>query len=292
MPGAPWPARPRMRRGLQMERGRKGRRHADGPCQVAQRQCGGWDGGIQKTLPGKTSRPRTARVKQGGGQAGQPGPGPDLSQVAARKNLNETAFFFPHLLADSEGRVKLEFTMPEALTKWKFLGFAHDAELRGGLLGRRSGHRQGPHGPAQSAAVPPRRRRAGVHRQGHQPVGGPAKRHGAAEFCQRPHGQIDRRLPRQYGHRSGFRAGIQGIAQFLLAADRPRQFVRRGDQLQGRRLDRPHLRRRRGAAAGARPPHARHGIAAAADPRPAEQGIQVRPAAQIGRSPRPCRARA
>ena len=24
--------------------------------------------------------------------------------------------------------------MPEALTKWKFLGFAHDAQLRGGLL--------------------------------------------------------------------------------------------------------------------------------------------------------------
>ncbi len=57
-----------------------------------------------------------------------------MSQVSARKNLNETAFFFPHLLSDAEGRVKLEFTMPEALTKWKFLGFAHDAELRGGLL--------------------------------------------------------------------------------------------------------------------------------------------------------------
>ena len=65
---------------------------------------------------------------------GQPGQGPDLSQVSARKNLNETAFFFPHLLSDAEGRVKLEFSMPEALTKWKFLGFAHDAELRGGLL--------------------------------------------------------------------------------------------------------------------------------------------------------------
>ena len=71
----------------------------------------------------------------GGGQPGPgPGPGPDLSQVAARKNLNETAFFFPHLLSDAEGRVKLEFSMPEALTKWKFLGFAHDADLRGGLL--------------------------------------------------------------------------------------------------------------------------------------------------------------
>ena len=33
-----------------------------------------------------------------GGDGGQP-PGPDLSKVSARKNLNETAFFFPHLIA-------------------------------------------------------------------------------------------------------------------------------------------------------------------------------------------------
>ena len=28
----------------------------------------------------------------------------------------------------------MEFTMPEALTKWKFLGFAHDKEMRSGFL--------------------------------------------------------------------------------------------------------------------------------------------------------------
>ena len=60
--------------------------------------------------------------------------GPDLSQVAARKNLNETAFFFPQLISDAEGRVKLEFTMPEALTQWRFMGFAHDRDLRSGYL--------------------------------------------------------------------------------------------------------------------------------------------------------------
>lgn len=59
---------------------------------------------------------------------------PDLSKVSARTNLSETAFFFPHLLADDNGTVKLEFTMPEALTKWKFMGFAHDARLRSGYL--------------------------------------------------------------------------------------------------------------------------------------------------------------
>jgi hypothetical protein len=57
-----------------------------------------------------------------------------LDQVAACKNLNETAFFFPHLIAGDDGSVKLEFTMPEALTRWKFMGFAHDRDLRSGYL--------------------------------------------------------------------------------------------------------------------------------------------------------------
>jgi hypothetical protein len=84
---------------------------------------------------GKQAAEKRGMDKSGGpGEGGPAGPGPDLSKVSARTNLNETAFFFPHLLSDSEGRVKLEFTMSEALTKWRFLGFAHDAELRGGLL--------------------------------------------------------------------------------------------------------------------------------------------------------------
>jgi len=58
----------------------------------------------------------------------------DLSKVSARQNLNETAFFFPHLTVSKEGQVTLTFTMPEALTEWKFLGFAHDTQLRSGAL--------------------------------------------------------------------------------------------------------------------------------------------------------------
>lgn len=61
-------------------------------------------------------------------------PEPDLSKVAARKNLNETAFFFPQLIAGEDGAVRMTFTMPEALTEWKFLGFAHDRKLRAGFL--------------------------------------------------------------------------------------------------------------------------------------------------------------
>jgi len=60
--------------------------------------------------------------------------GPDLDKVSARKNLNETAFFFPHLTSGSDGKVRMEFTMPEALTEWKFMSFAHDNDLRSGFL--------------------------------------------------------------------------------------------------------------------------------------------------------------
>lgn len=70
---------------------------------------------------------------------GQGGPAeaaakPDLGKVAARKNLNETAFFFPKLISDSNGTVRMTFTMPEALTQWKFMGFAHDRDLRSGFV--------------------------------------------------------------------------------------------------------------------------------------------------------------
>ena len=56
-------------------------------------------------------------------------------EFKARTNLNETAFFFPHLQSDEEGTVKLEFEMPEALTRWKFLAMAHGIGMESGLFG-------------------------------------------------------------------------------------------------------------------------------------------------------------
>ncbi|MEI6178619.1 MAG: alpha-2-macroglobulin family protein, partial [Verrucomicrobiota bacterium] len=61
-------------------------------------------------------------------------PVPAVSRVTARRNLRETAFFYPHLTSNEKGEVRMTFTMPEALTQWKFLGFAHDKALRSGLL--------------------------------------------------------------------------------------------------------------------------------------------------------------
>ncbi|MDO8971240.1 MAG: carboxypeptidase-like regulatory domain-containing protein, partial [Saprospiraceae bacterium] len=56
----------------------------------------------------------------------------DWSGVAVRQNLNETAFFLPHLYTD--GTIKFEVTMPEALTKWRFMGFAHGKQLQNGFV--------------------------------------------------------------------------------------------------------------------------------------------------------------
>ncbi|WP_323789362.1 alpha-2-macroglobulin family protein [Psychroserpens sp.] len=48
-----------------------------------------------------------------------------LETIQIRKNLQETAFFFPQLQTDSEGHVSFNFTTPEALTKWKLQLLAH-----------------------------------------------------------------------------------------------------------------------------------------------------------------------
>lgn len=58
----------------------------------------------------------------------------DVLKVKIRTNLNETAFFFPTLMTDAEGNVKIQFTSPEALTKWKFQLLAHTQELEYGLF--------------------------------------------------------------------------------------------------------------------------------------------------------------
>lgn len=49
--------------------------------------------------------------------------------VQMRENLNETAFFYPQLTTDMNGRVAIKFTLPESLTTWQMLGFAHTREL-------------------------------------------------------------------------------------------------------------------------------------------------------------------
>lgn len=51
-----------------------------------------------------------------------------------RKNFSETAFFFPQLYTNANGDIILQFTAPEALTRWKLLAFAHTPSLQTGQL--------------------------------------------------------------------------------------------------------------------------------------------------------------
>ena len=73
----------------------------------------------------------TKKNKDGDGSRDQTDKDKNVQQsgdVKIRKNFNETAFFFPDLKTDSSGAIEFSFTMPEALTRWKFMALAHTKE--------------------------------------------------------------------------------------------------------------------------------------------------------------------
>lgn len=57
------------------------------------------------------------------------------NQQPIRSNFAETAFFYPSLRTDPKGNVSIVFTLPESLTRWKFMGYAHTKEMLNGMLG-------------------------------------------------------------------------------------------------------------------------------------------------------------
>jgi uncharacterized protein YfaS (alpha-2-macroglobulin family) len=54
--------------------------------------------------------------------------------IVIRKNFNETAFFYPQLRTNEKGEILIEFTIPEALTKWRFKALAHTKDLKTGYI--------------------------------------------------------------------------------------------------------------------------------------------------------------
>ncbi len=54
--------------------------------------------------------------------------------VPPRSNFAETAFFQPQLRTDAEGGVAIAFTIPESLTRWNFLSYAHTRDMMVGTL--------------------------------------------------------------------------------------------------------------------------------------------------------------
>ncbi|MBV6421088.1 MAG: hypothetical protein DAHOPDDO_02357 [Ignavibacteriaceae bacterium] len=57
-----------------------------------------------------------------------------MEGVSIRKNLNETAFFYPELRTNEKGEIIISFTVPEALTRWKFMGFALTKDLKSAIV--------------------------------------------------------------------------------------------------------------------------------------------------------------
>lgn len=53
-------------------------------------------------------------------------------KTQVRTNFNETAFFYPAIFSDTSGIYRFEFTLPDALTKWRFMSLAQTRDLKTG----------------------------------------------------------------------------------------------------------------------------------------------------------------
>ncbi len=56
-------------------------------------------------------------------------PARPIPEVQIRKNFNETAFFYPDLKTDTAGNIEFSFTMPDAVTQWKWMLLAHTKDM-------------------------------------------------------------------------------------------------------------------------------------------------------------------
>ncbi len=61
---------------------------------------------------------------------------PDLRNIILRKDMRETAFFYPALTTDNNGVATIQFRIPDALTKWRLQIFANTPELDYGLISK------------------------------------------------------------------------------------------------------------------------------------------------------------
>lgn len=105
----------------------------------------GLAGGVSRAAMTDGAMPASARMAMESGDsmvaysaapgAATPPPiAPSLDAVSPRRNLQETAFFLPAVKVGADGVARLSFTVPEALTRWRFRAFAHDKGLRTGTL--------------------------------------------------------------------------------------------------------------------------------------------------------------
>ncbi|MGB3607017.1 alpha-2-macroglobulin family protein, partial [Psychroserpens sp.] len=83
------------------------------------------DGAVENALVGKAAGLNSSTIEEELPSEEKDG----FKDVKIRKNLQETAFFFPKLKTDDKGQVSFSFTTPEALTKWKLQLLAHTKTL-------------------------------------------------------------------------------------------------------------------------------------------------------------------
>jgi len=58
----------------------------------------------------------------------------ETDHIQLRSDFAETAFFYPQLCTNANGEVNIEFTLPESLTEWKFMGLAHTQDMAYGMI--------------------------------------------------------------------------------------------------------------------------------------------------------------
>jgi hypothetical protein len=71
-------------------------------------------------------------------EASLPAPEDMAPDPPLRQRFNETAFFYPQIKTNEEGKTLLAFTVPESNTTWQFTGIAHTADLRFGEIARQA----------------------------------------------------------------------------------------------------------------------------------------------------------
>ncbi|MCQ2258242.1 MAG: MG2 domain-containing protein [Bacteroidaceae bacterium] len=57
-----------------------------------------------------------------------------FNAVSLRKDFAESAFFAPALVSGEDGNVDVSFTVPDALTQWKFMALAHTENVDYGMI--------------------------------------------------------------------------------------------------------------------------------------------------------------
>jgi len=73
-------------------------------------------------------------IGYGKNEAAEEGSSAKQASPQIRQNLKETAFFIDALTTDKNGNIDIDFTLPESVTTWRFMGLANDREMNNGMI--------------------------------------------------------------------------------------------------------------------------------------------------------------